>query len=62
VLRQQTQNNRKMVIVVKISDKAKYKSLVDIIDEFNLMKIDRFSLDDFTPQDEAEIHKAVAMR
>ena len=62
VLRQQTQNNRKMVIVVRISDKAKYKSLVDIIDEFNLMKIDRFSLDDFTPQDEAEIHKAVAMR
>ncbi|AAM72809.1 MAG TPA: biopolymer transporter ExbD [Chlorobaculum sp.] len=62
VLRQETGRNRKMVIVVRISGKAKYKALVDIIDEFNLMKIDRFSLDDFTPKDEAEIQKAVTMR
>jgi biopolymer transport protein ExbD len=62
VLRQETGKNRKMVIVVRISDKAKYKSLVDIIDEFNLMKIDRFSLDEFTPEDEAATQKAVAMR
>ena len=62
VLRQETGRNRKMVIVVRISDKAKYKALVDIIDEFNLMKIDRFSLDEFTPEDEAEIQRAVAMR
>ncbi len=39
------------MIVVKISDKAKYKYLVDLIDELNLMKIDRFSLDDFTESD-----------
>lgn len=44
-----------MVIVVKISEKAKYRNLVDLIDELNLMKIDRFSLDDYTDQDEAEI-------
>jgi biopolymer transport protein ExbD len=61
VLRQQFGNNKKLVIVVRISDKAKYKALVDIIDEFNLMKIDRFSLDEFTPEDEAAIQKAVAM-
>jgi len=48
-----------MVIVVKISEKAKYKSLVDLIDELNLMKIDRFSLDDYTDQDEVEIKRAV---
>ena len=51
MLLQQTKVNSKLVIVVKISDKAKYKYLVDLIDEFNLMKIDRFSLDDFTEAD-----------
>lgn len=59
LLREQTAKNRKMVIVVKISEKAKYKSLVDLIDELNLMKIDRFSLDDYTDQDEVEIKRAV---
>ncbi|RDD30849.1 biopolymer transporter ExbD, partial [Prosthecochloris sp. ZM] len=34
-----------------ISDRAKYKYLVDLIDEFNLLQIDRFSLDDFTDDD-----------
>ncbi len=51
MLLQQTRANSKLVIVVKISDKAKYKYLVDLIDEFNMMKIDRFSLDDFTDAD-----------
>lgn len=59
LLREQTAANKKMVIVVKISEKAKYKSLVDLIDELNLMKIDRFSLDDYTDQDEVEIKRAV---
>jgi len=59
LLRQQTAANKKLVIVVKISEKAKYKYLVDLIDELNLMKIDRFSLDDYTDQDEAEIKRAV---
>lgn len=51
----QTKANSKLAIVVRISDRAKYKSLVDLIDEFNLMKIDRFSLDDFTAADEEAI-------
>lgn len=59
LLRQQTAANEKMVIVVKISDKARYKHLVDIIDELNLMKIGRFSLDDFTEQDALEIQRAI---
>jgi biopolymer transport protein ExbD len=59
LLRQQTARNPKMVIVVKISEKAKYKHLVDIIDELNLMKIDRFSLDDYTDQDAVEIQRAI---
>ena len=59
LLKQQTVSNKKLVIVVKLSDKAKYKQLVDIIDELNLMKIDRFSLDDYTEQDALEVKRAV---
>ncbi len=58
LLQQQSSANKKLVIVVKISDKAKYRSLVDIIDELNLLKIDRFSLDDFNAQDDAQVHRA----
>jgi biopolymer transport protein ExbD len=61
VLQQQYAANKKLVIVVKISEKAKYSSLVDIIDELNLLKIDRFSLDDFNAQDEAEVRRSVAL-
>ena len=59
LLKQQTASNQKLVIVVKLSEKAKYKQLVDIIDELNLMKIDRFSLDDYTEQDALEVKRAV---
>lgn len=59
LLSQQSKTNSKLVIVVKISERAKYKYLVDLIDELNLMKIERFSLDDYTAQDEAEIKRAV---
>jgi len=59
LLRQQTGSNEKLVIIVKISNKAKYHHLVDIIDELNLMKISRFSLDDYTEQDALEIKRAI---
>ncbi len=59
LLKQQTASNQKLVIVVKLNEKAKYKHLVDIIDELNLMKIDRFSLDDYTEQDALEVKRAV---
>ncbi|MEI6847611.1 MAG: biopolymer transporter ExbD [Chlorobiaceae bacterium] len=59
LLKQQTLANEKTVIVVKISNKARYKQLVDIIDELNLMRINRFSLDDYTEQDDKEIKRAI---
>ena len=59
LLKQQDASNRKLVIVVKISEKARYRHLVDIIDELNLMKIERFSLDDYTEQDALEIKRAI---
>ena len=58
LLQRQTQSNSKLAIVVRISDHARYKSLIDLMDEFKLMKIDRFSLDDFTEADEEAIRLA----
>jgi len=50
--------NEKLVVVIKPDKKAKYRNLVDVIDELNLMKIDRFSLGDFTEFDSLEVLKA----
>ncbi len=58
LLAEKTRRNSKMVIVVKISGSAKYSYLVDLIDEFNLLQIDRFSLDDFTQTDANAISAA----
>ena len=50
--------NDKLVVVIKPDKKSKYRNLVDVIDELNLMKIDRFSLADFTQYDSLEVLKA----
>jgi biopolymer transport protein ExbD len=60
LLKQQVASNTKTVIVLKISDKARYRALVDLIDELHLMKIERFTLDDFTEQDAREIQRTNA--
>lgn len=59
LLKSQTEAKPKLVILVKISKEARYRQLVDIIDELNLLRIDRFSLDDYTPQDELAVRKAI---
>jgi biopolymer transport protein ExbD len=58
VLGQKSAQNDKLVVVIKLDKKARYRNLVDLIDELNLMKIDRFSLADFTDDDASEILKA----
>lgn len=58
VLQEKSSQNDKIVVVIKLDKKAKYRNLVDLIDELNLMKIDRFSLADFTEDDAKEILKA----
>ncbi len=56
-LQQQIAANKKTVLVIKISENAKYRHLVAILDELNLMKIERFSLEDYTRQDALEIQR-----
>ena len=41
-----------MLVLVKASDKSKYKNLVDIVDELALAKIARYCIVDITPEDE----------
>jgi len=42
----------KMLVLVKATDKSKYKNLVDIIDELAVAKIERYCIVDITPEDE----------
>ena len=47
----------KMLVLVKATDKSKYKDLVDIVDELALAKIDRYCIVDVIPEDEALIKR-----
>jgi biopolymer transport protein ExbD len=41
----------KMVVLIKPSDDAVYKNVVDVLDEMNISDIKRFALIDITPED-----------
>ena len=50
----QTKKNEipKLVVLIKPSDKSKYKNMVDILDEMNISVIQRYAMVDITPTDE----------
>jgi len=50
----QTKKNEipKLVVLIKPSDKSKYKNMVDILDEMNIGVIQRYAMVDITPTDE----------
>lgn len=56
----QTQNStiRDMVVLIKPSDKSKYKNVVDILDEMAIGNIARYALVDITPTDEELINES----
>jgi len=41
----------KLVVLIKAMDEAKYKNMVDIMDEMNISTMQRFALVDITPTD-----------
>ncbi|HLZ16567.1 MAG TPA: biopolymer transporter ExbD [Cyclobacteriaceae bacterium] len=45
----------KMLVVVKPTDRIRYKNLVDIMDAISIAKIERYCIVDATPEDEALI-------
>lgn len=40
-----------LIVVIKPDDKAKYKNLVDMLDEMNICNIGRYAIVDITPED-----------
>ena len=59
-LREQIAGNPKLVTLVKVDRKGKYKMMVDIMDELNLANITRFSLAPMLDKDRALIAKVQA--
>jgi biopolymer transport protein ExbD len=42
----------KMLVLIKATDRSKYKNLVDVIDEINAAKVERYCIVDITAEDE----------
>ena len=47
--------NSELVVVIKIDPKAKFRSMVDIIDELDLASLTRFSLGTLTEEEKKEV-------
>ncbi|MBM3324927.1 MAG: biopolymer transporter ExbD [Calditrichaeota bacterium] len=48
----------RLIIVARVCRKANYASMVNLIDEFNVVKTTRFSLDRYTLADDSVLHLA----
>ena len=46
-----------MVVLIKATDAAVYKNVVDILDEMNISNIKRYALIDISPDDLEELQK-----
>lgn len=51
----ETRNNPELIILVKLHRKAKYKDMVDIMDELEFSGMERFSLIPMTEEDVLEV-------
>lgn len=49
-------------VIIKPSDKATYKDLIDVLDEMNICSIGRYVIDKFVPADQAKIDKLNAKK
>ena len=48
-------NNKELVVVIKIDPKAKFRNMVDIIDELDLASLTRFSLGTLKDEEKKEV-------
>ena len=55
---EQNRANQKLITVVKVDREGKYLNLVDVLDEFNLANVTRFSLAPVTEADKKNMAKA----
>ena len=49
-------------VIIKPSDKATYKDLIDVLDEMNNCSIGRYVIDKFVPADQAKVDKLNAKK
>jgi biopolymer transport protein ExbD len=54
-------NKDALIVVIKADDKAKYKNLVDILDEMLITNIGRYAIVDITPVEQELIKTAMAI-
>ena len=59
-LRTKSEENPKLITLVKVDRKSKYHTMIDVLDEINLADVQRFSLAPLLDQDRKEVAKAVA--
>lgn len=52
--------NSQAAVLLKLSDRAEYRNFVDLVDEFGVMEIRRFRLDNYTAEDDALIEAAAS--
>jgi biopolymer transport protein ExbD len=55
VLREESEKNSKLVILIMIHAEAKLHNMVDIIDELEIARVTRFSLAPLSPEDAEEV-------
>ncbi len=52
--------NSRLITLIKVSRKAKYQDMINILDELNVDNVTRFSLAPMTPQDQQALAKVGA--
>jgi biopolymer transport protein ExbD len=57
-LRERVQTNPKLVVLLKIERTAKYNRMVNLIDDFSVCRVERFSLAPLLENDKALMAKA----
>ncbi|HCW08528.1 MAG TPA: biopolymer transporter ExbD [Cytophagales bacterium] len=58
VLLEKKSEIRDMIVLIKAMDEAKYKNMVDILDEMTISNIQRYAIVDITPDDKKIVKEA----
>lgn len=58
LLLERTKENPKLVVLIKPMEKARYKNLVDVLDEMNITETSKYAIVDVDPRDEELVKQA----
>ncbi|HEY0740936.1 MAG TPA: biopolymer transporter ExbD, partial [Chryseosolibacter sp.] len=57
LLIERNKNNQKLMVLIKPSDKSKYENLVDVLDEITITSTSRYTIVDFTGEDQNRLNE-----